>query len=90
MIGAKQTLDVYLGKKQIANIAFIEDQLYWKYNENWQKKGYAISPHLPLHQDIPSLNVQRFLRNLLPEGNPLEVDNQYPFFARAVLCLFQI
>lgn len=73
MIGAKQTLDVYLGKNQIANIAFTEDQLYWKYNENWQKKGYAISPHLPLHQDIPSLNVQRFLRNLLPEGNPLEV-----------------
>jgi serine/threonine-protein kinase HipA len=73
MIGDKQGLDIYLGKNQIANITFIEDQLYWKYNEHWQKKGYAISPHLPLHEDIPPLNVQRFLRNLLPEGNPLEV-----------------
>lgn len=73
MIGDKQVLNVYLGEIQIANIALVEDQLRWHYNENWQKTGYAISPHLPLHEDISPLNVQRFLRNLLPEGNPLEV-----------------
>nr|WP_058442026.1 HipA domain-containing protein [Legionella brunensis] len=73
MVGDKQGLDVYLGKSQIANITFIEDQLYWIYHENWKKSGYALSPHLPLHEDIPPSNVQRFLRNLLPEGNPLEV-----------------
>jgi serine/threonine-protein kinase HipA len=73
MTGDKQLLDVYLGGIQIANIALVEDQLYWSYNENWQKTGYAISPHLPLHEEISPLNVQRFLRNLLPEGNPLEI-----------------
>lgn len=73
MVGDKLVLDVYLGKSQIAYISLSEDQLYWSYQENWQKAGYAISPHLPLHKDIPTLNVQRFLRNLLPEGNPLEV-----------------
>lgn len=73
MIGDKQILDVYQGEDQIAHITLIEDQLYWSYNANWQKTGYAVSPHLPLYEDIPPLNVQRFLRNLLPEGNPLEV-----------------
>lgn len=73
MIGDKQVLDVYQGEYQIAHITLIEDQLYWSYNANWQKTGYAVSPHLPLYEDIPPLNVQRFLRNLLPEGNPLEV-----------------
>jgi len=73
MIGDKQVLDVYQGDYHIAHITLIEDQLYWRYNANWQNTGYAVSPHLPLHEDIPPLNVQRFLRNLLPEGNPLEV-----------------
>lgn len=73
MSGDRQVLDVYLGESPIANITLIEDQLHWSYQENWQKTGYAISPHLPLNDTIPSSNVQRFLRNLLPEGNPLEV-----------------
>lgn len=73
MIGDKPVLVVYQGEYQIAHITLIEDQLYWSYNANWQKTGYAVSPHLPLYEDIPPLNVQRFLRNLLPEGNPLEV-----------------
>ena len=61
MIGAKQVLDVYLGKSQIAQLTLIDDQLYWNYYDNWKKKGYAVSPHLPLHEEIPPLNVQRFL-----------------------------
>ncbi len=73
IIGDKQVLDVYQGKHQIAHITLIEDQFYWSYNANWQKTGHAVSPHLPLYEDIPPLNVQRFLRNLLPEGNPLDV-----------------
>ncbi|WP_099908996.1 HipA domain-containing protein [Legionella massiliensis] len=72
MIGAKQVLDVYLGKDQIAQLALIDDQLYWNYSDPWKREGYAVSPHLPLQQEIPPLNVQRFLRNLLPEGAALE------------------
>jgi len=49
-----------------------EDQLSWQYTEAWQQTGYAVSPHLSLDEDIPSLNVQRFLRNFLPEGHCLE------------------
>ena len=73
MTGSKQTLSVYLGQHQVAEIVLSADQLHWRYNDTWQKTGYAVSPHLPLHSDTPTLNVQRFLRNLLPEGKPLDV-----------------
>ncbi|WED42020.1 HipA domain-containing protein [Legionella cardiaca] len=73
MVGDKQVLDVYLEKDQIANITLAEDQLYLSYHEDWKKSGFALSPHLSLHEEVPPSNVQRFLRNLLPEGNPLEV-----------------
>lgn len=72
MTGSEHSLDVYLGKSKIATLTLINDQLYWHYDPIWQQSGYAVSPHLPLHGDIPTLNVQRFLRNLLPEGNGLE------------------
>lgn len=72
MIGDKQALDLYLGTEQIAKITTIDDGLYWTYSDHWKKTGYPVSPYLPLHEDIPSLNVQRFLKNLLPEGNALE------------------
>jgi serine/threonine-protein kinase HipA len=72
MIGDKQALDLYLGTEQIAKITTIDDGLHWTYSDHWKKTGYPVSPYLPLHEDIPSLNVQRFLKNLLPEGNALE------------------
>lgn len=72
MTGIERNLNIYLGKKNIATLTLIDDQLYWKYDATWQQTGYAVSPHLPLWGEIPTLNVQRFLRNLLPEGNGLE------------------
>lgn len=72
MSGSEHGLDVYLGKNKIAKLTLMNDQLYWHYDVLWQQSGYAVSPHLPLDADIPTLNVQRFLRNLLPEGNGLD------------------
>lgn len=72
MSGNKQTLDVYLGAKQIATIGIVNDELNWQYSNSWREFGFAISPHLPLQGEISSLNVQRFLKNLLPEGSALE------------------
>ena len=69
MSGNEHNLNVYLGKNIIAKLTLMNDQLHWHYSQEWQKSGYAISPHLPLQGDIPTLNVQRFLRNLLPEGH---------------------
>lgn len=72
MTGNDPILDIYLGKNIVAKLMISNEHLYWHYSEFWQKTGYAISPHLPLKGDISTLNVQRFLRNLLPEGNGLE------------------
>lgn len=72
MTGNEHALNVYLGKDIIAKITLIDDQLSLQYSPAWQQSGYAVSPHLPLHGDIPTVNVQRFLRNLLPEGNGLD------------------
>ena len=66
------SLDVLLASNVIAKLSLSNDQLEWNYTENWQQHGFAISPHLPLHKPIPTLNAQRFLRNLLPEGNALD------------------
>lgn len=72
MTGSEHVLDVYLGDNMIAELSLVNDQLHWHYCPDWQKSGYGVSPHLPLDSEIPPLNVQRFLRNLLPEGNALE------------------
>lgn len=72
MASAEHALDVYLNKNIIATIRLQGDQLHWQYQPAWQQTGFAVSPHLPLHKPIPTLNVQRFLRNLLPESHGLE------------------
>ena len=73
MIGNEHALDLYLGKNNhIGRLALHDDQLFWQYNEKWQQSGFALSPHLPLDNNISPVNVQRFLRNLLPEGNGLD------------------
>ena len=72
MSGSKHHLCVYLGTHHVATISHIEEQLSWTYNDDWLNSGFALSPHLPLTERIPNVNVQRFLRNLFPEGQGLD------------------
>lgn len=73
MIGNEHALDLYLGtNNNIGRLTLNNDQLFWQYNAQWQQSGFALSPHLPLDNRIPPVNVQRFLRNLLPEGTGLD------------------
>lgn len=72
MVGAEHSLDIYLSNKRIADLSLISDRLYWRYRQEWQQQGFPLSPNLPLNNEIPSENVERFLRNLLPEGNGLD------------------
>ena len=72
MNNMSKQLDIHLGSKLVAHLLLQDDQLFWYYTDDWKVKGFPISPHLPLLDNIPSLNVQRFLRNLLPEGHPLD------------------
>jgi len=72
MNGTKQSLDVILGKKKIAVLSIEKDQLKWDYYPAWQLSGYPLSPYLPLQEKIESIDLQRFLNNLLPEGTAFE------------------
>lgn len=72
MIGSEPYIKVILGKHKIAKVTLVDDQLFWQYDTAWQRSGYAVSPHLPLKGEIPSLNTERFLRNFFPEGNALD------------------
>lgn len=72
MVGIEHSLAVCLSNKQIADLSLIHDKLHWNYCLEWRQQGFPLSPHLPLNNEIPSENVERFLRNLLPEGNGLD------------------
>jgi len=72
MNGSETVLNVYLGKRVIANLSLHQDQFIWKYTSEWITEGFPVSPHLPLASDIPSVNINRFLRNLLPEGQAFD------------------
>lgn len=65
-------LNVYSGKHLIARLTHHLDQIFLEYTQHWQNAGFAISPYLPLSGDIPTINVQRYLRNLFPEGEVLD------------------
>lgn len=72
MIGHKNRLAIYLGHQVIAHLTLQDEALILQYTPDWQKSGYAISPHLPLTNQIPSINTQRYCRNLFPEGDLFE------------------
>lgn len=72
MTGNEHALIVYLAGNAIADTSLRADELHWQYRPEWQQQGFAVSPHLPLKGTVAPLNVQRFLRNLLPEGDGLD------------------
>lgn len=72
MSGIKNSIDIFLGQDKIAELQIKDDQLSWQYTGFWQEHGFAVSPHLPLQHNIPSINTQIFLRNMLPEGIAFE------------------
>ncbi len=68
MNGTKPKLNLYIDKKVVATLMHSDKGLLLQYCTEWQKTGFALSPHLPLNNNIPEKNVENFLRNLLPEG----------------------
>ena len=45
MSGNKNELNVYLGGVIIARLTLQDDQIFLHYTQDWQKSGFAISPH---------------------------------------------
>jgi serine/threonine-protein kinase HipA len=72
MTGNDRTLKVWLGGNIIAQIVLSNDVIKLNYTDDWRQQGFSLTPHLPLNSNIPTINVQRFFRNLLPEGAGLD------------------
>ncbi|MBL4831288.1 MAG: HipA domain-containing protein [Aliivibrio sp.] len=68
------TLDIIYSQKVIAKLSLSKDSdvLSVIYDRDWIKSGFPMSPHLPFNSDIPSVNIKRFLQNLLPENKGLD------------------
>lgn len=72
MSGNNSELNIYSGADIIARLTLQIDQIFLQYSQDWQQSGFAISPHLPLSGEIQTTNIQRYLRNLFPEGEVLD------------------
>jgi len=68
------SVPVHFNHQAIADLSVVskEERYCFTYMPQWQKEGYAVSPHLKLDNSADSGTVKRFLENLLPEGRGLE------------------
>ena len=63
-----------LGDKLVGE-CFFDDQSteeFFRYNKEWEKEGFPLSPTLPFGQEISKSVFLAFLENMLPEGRALE------------------
>lgn len=72
MIGTDDRLRIELGGQVIGHLIWDQDEVSLHYSSEWQQKGFAISPYLPLDNQAPASATRIFLRNLLPEGEGLD------------------
>ncbi len=74
---AKHQLSLWLHKRRVADIGYDPLNESWtlRYTAEWQadRKGFALSPALPLGADCSSASIRRFIENLLPEGRALDI-----------------
>jgi serine/threonine-protein kinase HipA len=78
-------LDIFAGSDRVAELAWdpASDTFALAYTQQWQKAGFALSPHLPLKGAISPVAIRRFLENLLPEGEALDTVSQYTNIAKS-------
>ncbi|SEA39968.1 serine/threonine-protein kinase HipA [Thiothrix caldifontis] len=84
MTGYEHRLKICLGEQPIGFLQTdAQGQLTLAYTAAWQANGFAISPHLPLTSAANHPTVQRFLRNLLPEGQGFDILLEHQQLSRA-------
>ena len=66
-----QKLELFFDGNKIVDVT-ANSSFDLQYNNYWKENGFAISPHLPLNENIDSISIKYFLENLLPEGRGLE------------------
>ncbi|MBU0654340.1 MAG: HipA domain-containing protein [Gammaproteobacteria bacterium] len=70
----EHSLSIWLEADQVGELTLepAAESLTLHYTPKWQTSGFALSPCLPLTGSIKPADLQRFLRNLFPEGNSFE------------------
>ncbi|PHS44340.1 MAG: hypothetical protein COB03_18645 [Alteromonas sp.] len=64
--------DVYAEKQKVGVLTFSSSsECSFSYDENWIRCGFDISPDIRVDGPIEDRDVNRFIRNLLPEGTGL-------------------
>lgn len=73
-MASEYCLTMWLETEQVGELRLdpAADRLSLDYASHWRQTGFALSPHLPLNDNIDPTALQRFLRNLFPEGNSFE------------------
>ncbi|MBX3041636.1 MAG: HipA domain-containing protein [Bdellovibrionaceae bacterium] len=68
------SLLIFHEDREVAELSYHLDTetFHLVYSADWVKKGFPLSPHLPLFGEIPPENTKKFLENLLPEGDVLK------------------
>ena len=71
------SLGVFAGAAHVAELRFdpASDAFSLAYTPEWlgNRRGFPLSPHLPLTGAASSASIRRFIENLLPEGRALDV-----------------
>lgn len=77
-------LNITMMDKLVASVWVdnIEETYKFEYSDEWKENGFAISPHIKLHEASKSGIVRRFLENLIPEGKGLEDITQFAYISK--------
>lgn len=67
------TLPIHFNGVSVGTLSVRDNQLFVEYEKAWVKKGFALSPHIPLDGTGRALSIEYFLSNLFPEGDQLDV-----------------
>ena len=67
-------LDISFNGERVGALTYDpKDELFIiYYDDAWKKDGFPLSPHIPIDGHVPPRTIERFLRNLLPEGRGLD------------------
>lgn len=81
----EQRLDIFCGADKVGTLAYDPDNSHFslRYDVDWGKIGYPLSPNLPFGTEIDPKSISNFIDNLLPEGEGLEFVSRFFHISKA-------
>lgn len=75
----EQKLDIFCCANKVGTLAYdpVNSRFSLRYDPDWEKIGYPLSPNLPFGTAIDPKSVSNFIDNLLPEGEGLEFVSRF-------------